>query len=107
MGMDQKDGRKGIRGKSLLAFQKTKIEYIYIYIQEILSCVYFLPESHSSVPDVILSSWREYLFLNLPPSIQFSVLLFKQLAHSEEAPETLINALYFPNNLVPLNQGII
>lgn len=32
---------------------------------------------------------------------------FKKLARSKEAPGTLINILYFPNNLVPLYQGIV
>lgn len=68
-----------------------------------------LPESHSSIPDAILSSWREYLFLNLPASIhwQFLVLPFKQLTYLKEAPETLVNILDFPNNVVPLSQGIV
>lgn len=45
----------------------------------------------------------------MPASIhwQFLVLPFKQLTYLKEAPETLVNILDFPNNVVPLNQGIV
>lgn len=72
MGIDQKDRGEGTGRKNFLAFQNTEAttasgcrylpiymfmyicKYICIYTQ--FCSVYLLPESHSSVPDAILSS---------------------------------------------------